>query len=155
MGDRRNFFVAVLVAVCLGSLFPAHIARSADLSPDLQRYVGTWQARFKGTIFVVLKLREQNSELGGTVLHSTLVQSDPKGNLLAVDLTKVEDKIVEAHTEDGTLIFDVDEKANEGSPVRCELKITGKNAAELRMIVPAPGPQFKPWKINRTSQNPY
>ena len=130
----------------------AHFARSANLSPDLQRYAGTWQAQFKGTTFVVLRLREQDSKLDGTVVHATHVQADPKGELLAVDITNVEDKIVEAHATKDKLIFNVAESADQDNLVQCELTMTARDAGQLLMIVPAPGRQFKPWRINRISR---
>jgi hypothetical protein len=149
----RGSLLGILVLGCFGTfVLPAHLARSANLAPDLQRYVGTWQGQFKGTTFVILKLREQDSKLGRTVVHATHVQADPNGDLLAVDVRNAEDKIVETRTEKGKLIFKVSESADNDSLVQCELTITAKDAGQLQIVVPAPGRQFKPWKVDRTSQ---
>jgi hypothetical protein len=67
------------------------------------------------TTFVVLRLREQESKLGGTVVHATHVQADPKGELLAFDITNVEDKIVEAHATKDKLIFNIAESADQAT----------------------------------------
>ena len=150
---RKHSLLGFLVLGWVSTFMLVHVASSANLSPDLQRYVGTWQAQFKDTTFVVLRLREQNSKLGGTVVHATHVQADPKGELLAVDITNVEDKIVEAHATKDKLIFNIAESADQGNLVQCELTMTAKDAGQLQMIVPAPGSQFKPWRINRISRN--
>jgi len=65
---RKHSLLGLLVLGWVSAFMLVHIARSANLSPELQRYVGTWQAQFKGTTFVVLRLREQDSKLGGTVV---------------------------------------------------------------------------------------
>jgi hypothetical protein len=149
---RKHSLLGLLVLGWVSTFMLVHVARSANLSPDLQRYVGTWQAQFKGTTFVVLRLREQDSKLGGIVVHATHVQADPKGELLAVDITNVEDKIVEAHATKDKLIFNIAESADQGNLVQCELTMTAKDAGQLQMIVPAPGRQFKPWRITRISR---
>jgi hypothetical protein len=149
----RSSLLGVLVLGCFGTfVLTAHITHSANLAPDLQKYLGTWLGQFKGTTFLILKLREQDSKLGGTVVHATHVQADPNGELLAVDATNVEDRIVEARTEKDSLIFQVAEGADNGNLVQCELTITAKDAGQLQMIVPAPGRQFKPWKVGRISR---
>jgi hypothetical protein len=62
---RKHSLLKLLVLGWAGTfMLPAHVARSANLSPELQKYVGTWQAQFKGTTFVVLRLREQDSKTG-------------------------------------------------------------------------------------------
>ena len=112
---RKHSLLGFLVLGWVSTFMLVHVASSANLSPDLQRYVGTWQAQFKDTTFVVLRLREQNSKLGGTVVHATHVQADPKGELLAVDITNVEDKIVEAHATKDKLIVNIAESADQGN----------------------------------------
>jgi hypothetical protein len=141
-----------LVLGCFGSILIlcVHTARSATLAPDLQKFVGTWQGQFKGKTFMLLKLGEQSAKLGGTVIHTTHIDSDSNGSILNVDITNTEDRVLEAQAAGDKLILKITNNGDQANPVQCELALTAKNKGVFRMVV-APPRQLKPWNVERIS----
>jgi len=54
--------------------------QAADSQPDLKAFVGTWKATYKGDVFAILILKEQNGKLSGT-LNNFDISVDKDGNL--------------------------------------------------------------------------
>lgn len=144
-----GFFLAFLGSILSVVLF-GQTAPSATLAPDLQRFVGTWQGQFKGKTFMTIKLGEQSARLSGTVIHTTNIAFDDSGNILGVDITNTEDRVIEAHTIHGKLILKITDNGDQRNPVQCELALSGKDRGIFRMVV-APPKQLKPWNVERIS----
>src|ERR1700675_4715332 len=61
----------LLIATCLGvSAFSVQVSQSHKSNADLQPFVGTWQAKFKGTIFQTVKLAVKEDNVTGTISHA-------------------------------------------------------------------------------------
>ena len=114
---------------------------------DLQPFVGTWQAKFKGKVFQTIKLEWKGDKLGGTVSHAD-INVDPKsGELTEVEVSEGNDPIMEANLKDGTLLITAEDAT------QFEMKITGADEAQLQIVIPpdvaAEVPAVKPWKLVR------
>src|SRR5215467_10266198 len=124
----------LLVSICLGVpglLIQASQAQSKGA--DLQPFVGTWQAKFKGKVFETIKLEKKQDKLTGTVSHAD-VNVDPKtGELIDAKVHEGSDTIVEAKLTGGIL------RITEGDDVQFDMKITGTDEAQLQVVVPPDG----------------
>lgn len=75
----------LLAVASLVLLVPSTVARQGgkqaeETQPDLKAFVGTWKATYKGEVFAVLILKEQNGKLSGT-LNNFDIGVDKDGNL--------------------------------------------------------------------------
>ena len=121
-------------------------SRVPDASID-QQFVGTWQAEFKGKPFLTIKLEKRQDKLTGTVSH-TNIRLDDTGELASAEELDGSNPIIEARLTNGILrISSKDEDSQE--TVQCEMKLTGTDQAELRMLVPPDVPKPKWWKLRR------
>jgi len=81
-----------------------------ETQPSLTAFVGTWKATYKGDVFAVLILKEQNGKLSGT-LNNFDIGVDKDGNLN--DNTHKDDgdaPLLNVHFKSGALYFVVLEK---------------------------------------------
>jgi hypothetical protein len=137
-----------LIATCLGiSAFSVQVTQPHKSNGDLQPFVGTWQAKFKGTIFQTVKLAVKEEKVTGTISHAN-VDVDPKsGNLTGVDLLDGSDAVVEAKLTSGVL------RITEEDGAQFDMKVLGADLAEIQLVVPAEAasklPTPKPWKLER------
>jgi len=100
--------------------------------PGSEKFAGTWEAKAKGTIFLVLKI-SAGDKISGT-MKSGPVQIDEKGELVEVG-PPVEDENPIFFTqvvEGGKLDFHCQD--SEDNVLEFELKLTGEDSAELRII---------------------
>ncbi len=99
------------LAASLSSAFAGQDAEQAkDNPPDLKSFVGTWKATFKGDVFAVLILKEQDGKLSGA-LNNFDISVDKEGNL--DDGTHEDDgdaPLLNVHFKSGALFFIVLEK---------------------------------------------
>ncbi|HWO33878.1 MAG TPA: M56 family metallopeptidase [Candidatus Acidoferrum sp.] len=138
----------LLITTCLGvSAFSFQVTQLHNTDADLQPFVGTWQAKFRGKIFQTINLEKQQDKLTGTVSHAN-VRVDPKsGELTEVEVLDGRDAIVEAKLTSGIL------RITEEDDIQFEMKLTGADQAQLEIVIP-PGdagkvPKPKPWKLER------
>jgi hypothetical protein len=138
----------VLIATCLGvSAFSVQVSQSHESNADLQPFVGTWQAKFKGTIFQTVKLAVKENKVTGTISHAN-VDVDPKsGELTGVDLLDGSDAVVGAKLTSGML------RITEEDGMQFDMKVLGPDLAEIQLVVPAEAASKvstpKPWKLER------
>jgi hypothetical protein len=114
---------------------------------DLQQFVGTWQARFKDKIFEIIKLEKQQGKLTGTASLGE-IQLDKDGELTSAHETDASDPIVEATVTGGILRITTKESSSQET-TQFEIKLTGTDQAELRMLTPPEITAPKPWKLVR------
>ena len=84
--------------------------QAGEGQPDLKTFVGTWKATYKGEVFAILILKEQNGKLSGT-LNNFDIGVDKDGNLN--DNTHKDDgdaPLLNIHFKSGALYFVVLEK---------------------------------------------
>jgi hypothetical protein len=142
----------LLVGGCLAvCLFFGSLANSAYIVPDLHSFVGIWHGQFRGTTFVTLKLKEQDRKLVGTCLHTIRIERNSKGELIRVSETNTEDQVLATHIEEARLILLIADNGNEREPLKCAIRLTGKDAGELQ-VISSDGVAWKPWKVQRTSR---
>jgi len=138
---------ALLVATCLGlSGFSVQVAQNQSTDADLQAFVGTWQAKFKGKTFQTIKLAKKQGALTGTVSHADIIVDPKSGELTDVKAPAGDDTITEAKLTNGTLLITSED-------VQFEMKLTGANQAQLQVVIPpevtGTVPAVKPWKLVR------
>ena len=76
----------LLLATCLAlSGFSIQVVQPTSTDADLQQFVGTWHARFKGKTFLTINLEKQQGNLTGTASHA----ETKTGNLQARKNTMV------------------------------------------------------------------
>jgi len=140
---------ALLVATCLGlSGFSVQVAQNQNTDADLQAFVGTWQAKFKGKTFQTIKLAKKQGALTGTVSHADIIVDPKTGELTDVKAPGGDDDpISEAKLTNGRLLITSYED------VQFEMKLTGANQAQLQVVIPpevaGTVPPVKPWKLER------
>lgn len=138
---------ALLIATCLGlSGFSIQVAQDHNADGDLQAFVGTWQAKFKGRTFQTIRLAKTQDTLTGTVSHADITVDPKSGELTEVKVGEGEDTIDEAKLIKGKLLIT-------SQDVQFEMKLTGANEAQLQIVIPpevaATVPSAKPWKMER------
>ena len=136
-------------------LLLASIAIAASTQPlkasgpdtDVQPYVGTWLAKFKGKTFLTIELKKQSGKLTGTVSHADF-QVDKKGELTTAEQREGGDPILEAKLSNGILRITIKEEDSQDL-IQFEMKLTGTDQAEFRILAPPDVPTPKPWKMER------
>jgi beta-lactamase regulating signal transducer with metallopeptidase domain len=140
----------LLITTCLGVLgFSIQVTQPHNTDANLQPFVGTWQARFKGKVFETIKLEKQRGKLTGSV-RGTDIEVDKDGELTSAHANDSSDPdpIVEARLASGILRITIKEKDSEDT-IQFEMKPTGPDQAELRILAPPDVPAPKPWKLER------
>ncbi len=99
-------------------------------------FAGTWEGKFKGAVFCVLKL-ESGDQISGT-LSPGRISVNEEGDITDAQPSDPEPSgkdrpILNPKIEDGKLSFDWKDSDDETS--KLELKITGEGEAELRFVV--------------------
>ena len=117
-----------------------------DASGDHQ-FVGTWHAQFKGKTFLTIKLEKRQDKLTGTASHFD-IKLDDTGELTSAEELDGSNPIVEAKLTNGILRITLKDEDSQDS-LQCEMKLTGTDQAELRMLVPPDVPKPKWWKLLR------
>jgi beta-lactamase regulating signal transducer with metallopeptidase domain len=136
----------LLIATCLGvSGFSIQVTQPHNTNADLQPFVGTWQAKFKGKTFLTIKLEKKQDKLTGTVSHVDISVDPKSGELTDAHALDGSDPIVEAKLAGGVL------RITEKDAMQFDMKLTGAEQAQLQIVVP-PDVDDKvptPWKLER------
>jgi hypothetical protein len=145
---------ALLIALCLEvSGFSIQVSQTDKINSELQPFVGTWQAKFKGKVFQTIKLEKNQDKLTGTVSFHVDITVDPKSGELTDVVVRDEgsDTIVETKLTDGALLITEQD-------IQFKMKITGTDEADLQIVVPPDAgeevPAAKPWKLERIKSRP-
>ncbi len=140
--------LTLLTVTCLGvSAVSIQVTQPTSTGADLQQFVGTWHALFKGKTFLTVKLEQQQGKLTGTVSHADL-QVGKDGELTSAEAHEGSDPIVEAKLTGGVLLITTKEEDSQDT-IQCEMKLTGTDQGELRVLAPPDVPTPKPWKLER------
>ena len=140
--------LALLIVTCLGvSGVSIQVIQPTSTDADLQQFVGTWHAQFKGKTFLTINLEKQQGKLTGTVSHAEMHVGED-GELTSAEEHEGSDPIVEARLANGTLHITTKEQTSQDT-IQCDMKLTGTDQAELRVLAPPDVPAPKPWKLER------
>ena len=125
-------------------LLTAGLAAFAD-APDTKKFAGVWEAKAKGTVFLILNIRA-GDKISGT-MKSGPIRINEKGELLEVGPPVDEaNPIFFAQVEGGKLVFNCQD--GDEDVMEFELKLTGDDAGELR-IVDKDHPDLKAISVHR------
>ena len=154
---RRTKAQALTLATLALLLMLGHAASSLAIEPtsteaDLLPFVGTWQAKFKGKVFLTIKLEKQQARLAGTTSH-TQIELDKDGELISAEEHEGRDPIVDAKLISGILRITTKDEESQDT-IQCEITLTGTDQAELRILTPPEVPAPKPWKLERAKAGP-
>jgi hypothetical protein len=128
----------------------AGVASSASLCPNLNEFLGSWQAEFKGRTFVLLNLRVSGDKLIGTCIHTVSIEKNSAGELTHVDEKKTEDPILDAHQDGNKLLLKIADNGDAQNAMECAFWLTSKDQAALQVLT-SDSKEWKPWKMVRTS----
>ena len=96
-----------------------------------EKFAGTWEAKAKGTVFLVLKF-SAGEKISGT-MKAGRVHLDDDGELLEVGPAEdTEAPIFFAQVEGDKLTFNYQDEDDD--VLQFELKLTGEDAGELRIV---------------------
>jgi hypothetical protein len=142
----------LLIMTCLGvSGFSLQATQPASTDADLQQFVGTWHAEFKGKTFLTIKLEKQDRKLTGTASHAD-IRLNKDGELTSAEEQDVSNPIVEAKLTNGTLRITIKDQDSQDT-YECKMKRTGTDQAQLQIVIPpdvgGEVPRPKPWKLER------
>jgi len=142
---------AMSLAICGFSVRVADHAAAAQ-----QRFVGTWEAQYKGRAFFTLRISEQNGSLGGSCLHVTrLAKMGTKtgGELIPTTDETTQEPIREARIRGGKLELQIGDNKD---PILLDLLPTGDNSADGNIVGDPSDPfvHIKPWHFQRVSATP-
>ncbi len=141
--------LALLLVACIGvSGFSIQVSQPTEV--DLQQFVGTWHAKFKGKTFMTVELEKRNGKLTGSVSHGQVGVDEKTGEMTSAEERAGSDPIVEAKLTGGVLRITTKEEDSHET-LQAEIKLTGIDQAEIRLLVPPEEsvPAFKPWKLER------
>jgi len=127
--------------------FSIQVIQPTSTDADLQQFVGTWHAKFKGKTFLTINLEKQQGKLTGTASHPE-IQLDKDGELTSAEEHDGSDPIVEAKLTSGILRITTKEQDSQDT-IQCEMKLTGTDQAEFRILTPPDVTAPKPWKLER------
>jgi hypothetical protein len=113
-----------------------------------KKFTGTWEARFNGAVFCVLKI-QPGDKLTGT-MTSVDIGVDNEGNLTTAEGKDETFPILKPAIENESLTFEWTDDPNE-DPLKFELKLTGKQEAQLRFVTTPDGVKIKPFTFAKTS----
>jgi hypothetical protein len=111
-----------------------------------KKFTGTWEARFNGDVFCVLKIRS-GDQLAGS-MNAVDIGVDGEGNLSSAQAKEEEFPILRPSIENDNLIFEWTDDPKE-DPLKFEMKITGKQEAQLRFVTAPEGVKIKPFTLTR------
>jgi hypothetical protein len=132
MLNRRKFVLSL-------SLFGAFLwlPLAAQEGKTQKAFSGTWEGKFKGTVFCVLKL-EAGSPISGMLSPGRISVNDD-GDITEAEPSNPEPPgkdfpILNPKVEDGKLSFEWKEGEADNETMKFEMKLTGESEAELRFV---------------------
>jgi hypothetical protein len=77
--------LTLLTVACLGvSAVSIQVIQSTTTEAELQQFVGTWHAQFKGKTFLTINLEQQQGKRTGTTSHAE-IQVSKDGELASTE----------------------------------------------------------------------
>lgn len=110
-------------------------------------FVGTWEAKIKDRVFLVLKIA-YDGKLTGT-MSGVSVSTDDDGNVTDAEPAGKDAPIHDLKVDGDRLTF-VESTASDSDvePDKCEMKLTGEGVAEFRLL-DDPDVKLKPIVLRR------
>jgi len=147
--SRACFTCLFSLALTLG--LQAQTFKPAN-STNAKNFLGTWQARFHGKVFVTLKLVGNPQKLNGTMSKAS-VDLNQDGSLASAEPNDGSNSIINARVNGKEMHFTSKSSDGTGDAVNWEIVLAGAGEAELQPIVPPDVPKPKPWKLTRVPRS--
>jgi hypothetical protein len=110
-------------------------------------FVGTWEAKVKDRVFLVIKI-EYDGKLTGT-MSGVSVSTDDEGNVTDAEPAGKDSPIQDLKVEGERLTFVEPQPGDsDAKPDKCEMKLTGGGVAEFRLL-DDPDVKMKPLVLHR------
>jgi hypothetical protein len=140
--NRPRLFFAFSI---LGALISLTLA--AQEGKTQKAFAGTWEGKFKGTVFWVLKI-DTGSKISGTMSPGKVSVNDEGDITDAQPSDSGEDfPILNPKIESNKLSFGWKEGESDDEPLQCEMTLIGDGEADLQ--VDAGGHTIKPIRLKR------
>lgn len=118
--------------------------QTATTANPLERYSGTWQTKLKDSVYLTIRLQVRDGKLTGST-NRVDTEFDKDGVVASARQLQGDDAITEAKLKDDSLrIMTEDEDA-----LQLEIKITGQDQAELRILDMSDHSAIKPLLLRR------
>ncbi len=110
-------------------------------------FVGTWEAKIKDRVFVVLKIAYDGKLIG--TMSGVSVSTDDDGNVTDAEPAGKDSPIHDLKVEGDRLTF-VEPKPSDSDvePDQCEMKLTGEGVADFRLL-DDPDVKLKPHQLRQ------
>ncbi len=109
-----------------------------------KKFTGTWEDRFNGAVFCILKIQSGDKLTGS--MSAVDIGVDGEGNLSSAQAKDEEFPILKPNIENDSLTFEWTDDPNE-DPLKFEMKLTGKQEAQLRFVTTPEGVKIKPFSF--------
>ena len=126
------------------------ISAAAQSKTPVQRFAGTWNAKFQGKTFSTLKLLLKDNQVAGSMTGAN-INLDKDGNLTSAEGTDDEDQIRDVKLTGDALSFTT-KSEDTGEVINWKMRLTNEHEGELLLVLPDPHPGIptpRPWKIVR------
>ena len=110
-----------------------------------EKFAGTWEAKSKGTVFLVLKINT-GEKISGS-MKSGPIKLDEHGELIPVGPPEEDENPIFFPKVEGEKL-DFNCQDSEDNVLEFELKLTGEDAGELRIVV-KDHPELKAFTVRR------
>lgn len=137
--------------VLLGAVIPV----MAQKPTGMQRFAGTWKAKFQGDTFSTLKLSLKDNQLTGSMTGAN-INLDKDGNLTSAQGTDDQDQIRDVKLAADTLSFTT-KNEDTGEVINWKMRLINQRQGELLLVLPEPHPGIptpRPWKLVRGFSKP-
>ena len=137
--------------VLLGAVIPL----MAQQPNGMQRFAGTWKAKFQGDTFSTLKLSLKDNQLTGSMTGAN-INLDKDGNLTSAQGTDDLDQVRDVKLASDTLSFTT-KNEDTGEVINWKMRLINQRQGELLLVLPQPHPGIptpRPWKLVRGLSTP-
>jgi hypothetical protein len=121
---KQITLIALLMAAAASSAVPAAAAN---------RFAGVWVAMFKGTVVCTLEIEEKDGQISGAS-KACKISVDQNGDLIdgeKPDGSETPEPFIGPKADGAILRYEQDD---DGKPIKFELRLTGDDKAELRIV---------------------
>jgi hypothetical protein len=117
---------------------------------NAKQFVGHWESRFQGKVFLILSLTGDANKLSGSLSNADFEVNDA-GELTKAQINEGSTPITSAQVNGNRLRITT--KSSDGSEesIDSEIVLQSPDEAQFHIIVPPDVPRPKPWKLTRVA----
>ncbi len=135
----------LLAIISAGVVLCAQTPKTNSVAEE--QFVGTWEGKFNGQVFQIIKLQLANGKLTGSVSHCD-IETDANGDIAKAQLQNGEDPIISTKLNGNVLRVTVKQE-DSSDTIQFGMTITAPNSAEIHVMVPPGMAPPKPWKVEK------